>query len=246
MNQKAVVVISGGLDSTTLAADVVKRGYDVFGVSFDYGQRHREKELACAAYQADKLGFKDHKVIDLTAINEIFAESGSSLVTDASVPEGHYGEESMKSTVVPNRNMIMMSIAAGYCVSIGGHILSTGVHAGDHFIYPDCRPSFVMYLQEAILTGNEGFIAPEWLLDAPFLYWTKNQIADAAFRYDVDIANTWSCYNGGDIHCGKCGTCVERIEALESVKELHSEFVDPTEYEDHEFWKTALLQRGTV
>lgn len=240
---KAVVIISGGLDSSVLAHLAVSQGHEVFGISFDYGQRHK-KELTYAAYQLATLR-ATHKIVDMTFMKELLADSGSSLVTDESVPEGHYAEENMKSTVVPNRNMIMLSIAAGYGISIGAESLWLGVHGGDHFIYPDCRPRFINAANVAITIGNEGFGPIPQLLDpaamppryvhTPFINATKNDIADLAFDLNVDVAKTWSCYNGGDIHCGRCGTCVERLEAINSTGHA-----DPTPYADDTFWREAL------
>lgn len=243
MNNKAVVVVSGGLDSSTLLhlihADYA--GYELHGISFDYGQRHK-KELEFAKYQCDQLG-ATHKIVEMDFLASLFAEGGSksSLVNkDVDVPEGHYAEANMKATVVPNRNMIMMSIAAGYAVSVGARILATGVHAGDHFIYPDCRPEFINALDRTIYVGNQGFIKANFELKAPFLYRSKADIANWAFELGVDIDQTWSCYKGGDLHCGRCGTCVERIEAIAATG--HE---DPTPYEDDTFWKEAL-KRQTV
>lgn len=237
---KAVVVISGGLDSSTLLHLIHQRypSYEIHGISFDYGQRHK-KELEFARRQCSSID-AEHKVVKMDFLTDLFKDSGSSLVTDTDVPEGHYGEESMKQTVVPNRNMIMLSIAAGYAVSIGARILATGVHAGDHFIYPDCRPEFIDLVGRAVYSGNEGFVNETFELLTPFLYKTKNDIAAKAFALHVDIANTWSCYKGSDLHCGKCGTCVERLEAIASTGKE-----DPTPYEDDTFWREAL-KRETV
>lgn len=232
---KAVVVLSGGLDSTTLAHHVYDQGFNVYAISFNYGQRHN-KELECAAYQAELLNAA-HEIVELPFFGTLFAGSESSLITDEEVPEGHYAEDSMKATVVPNRNMIMTSIAIGYAVSIGADRVCLGVHAGDHFIYPDCRPPFFGSLNMAAKIGNEGFLHPMFGIDTPFIDWTKNDIAARAVELNVDISKTWSCYKGGDLHCGKCGTCVERLEAIASTK-LD---VDPTEYEDPDFWKTVVL-----
>lgn len=243
MTNKAVVVISGGLDSSTLLhhAHAEFSNYELYGISFDYGQRHK-KELEYAKRQCDALD-AEHKIVKMDFLADLFAEGGSqsSLVNkDVDVPEGHYAEENMKATVVPNRNMIMLSIAAGYAVSVGARILATGVHAGDHFIYPDCRPEFISLVDRTIVVANEGFIKKHYETWAPFLFRTKADIAKRAFDLHVDIADTWSCYKGGDIHCGKCGTCVERIEAIASTGNE-----DPTPYADEAFWKEAL-KRQTV
>ena len=245
MTEKAVVVLSGGLDSSTLLHFVKGIGYEPYGISFDYGQRH-SKELEFAKLQCESIG-ADHKIVDLSGLTDLFKESGSSLVTKEAVPEGHYGEESMKSTVVPNRNMIMASIAMGYMVSIDAVQVALGVHAGDHFIYPDCRPEFIVALEYAMIEGNRGFAANNFHLHTPFIKRTKNEIAAEAVRLGVDIANTWSCYKGNKLHCGKCGTCVERLEALHSdeVRRVDPDFEDPTEYADKNYWREAL-QRETV
>jgi 7-cyano-7-deazaguanine synthase len=206
---KSVVVVSGGLDSTTLAYVQKDRGFDVYAISFDYGQRH-VKELDYARETMGEIA-EDHHIVDLTNLTELFAESGSSLVTGADVPEGHYGEESMKATVVPNRNMIMLSIAAGYAVSINAESVAMGMHAGDHFIYPDCRPEFVVAIEYALQLANTGFAHPSFNFATPFIQKSKNEIAAEAVRLSVPIERTWSCYQGGEIHCGRCGTCVERL-----------------------------------
>jgi 7-cyano-7-deazaguanine synthase len=261
---EALVVFSGGLDSTTLLyRAVIDLGAEnVKAISFDYGQRHK-KELQYAQRTTDLLGVS-HEVVDITSITSFLTSpegTGSALVTDSDVPEGHYGEESMKQTVVPNRNMIMASIAAGHAVAIGAKALWMGVHAGDHFIYPDCRPRFFHALNAAIVIGNEGFGGMPELFDnaeignfvhTPYIHVTKADIARDALANGVPISMTWSCYQGDAIHCGKCGTCVERIEAIQeaimsfpedvrTVNRLH----DPTEYRDAEFWKEAV-KRSTV
>jgi len=259
MTNKAVVVLSGGLDSTTLMYHVASQGYEVHAISFRYGQRH-VRELTAACRVVDKLYDIDsrdasgrfdmahddhHKIIDLelAGVAELFEGSGSALVTGEDVPEGHYAEENMKATVVPNRNMIMLSIAAAWAISIEAEGIWTGVHAGDHFIYPDCRPGFIRPANAAIVRGNAGFgkIAdwnenvatnPQDFIFTPFIKKSKNDIAQMAFDLDVPIEETWSCYKGGDMHCGRCGTCVERLEALASA-----DGVDPTPYADSSFWK---------
>jgi 7-cyano-7-deazaguanine synthase len=240
MTSKAVVVLSGGLDSSTLLHYEAAQSLEVFGISFNYGQRH-SKELQFACKQVMSLYPEDHeehhKIVDMSFIRDLFKDSGSSLVTDTDVPEGHYGEESMKATIVPNRNMIMLSIATGYAVSIGAERIATGVHAGDHFIYPDCRPDFIYTMGDAIRQATDDVALH---IDTPFLHRSKNQIAQMAFDLRVDIANTWSCYQGGDIHCGKCGTCVERLEAIASTGNE-----DPTPYADDSFYLEAL-KRSTV
>lgn len=258
---RALVVVSGGLDSTTLLHAVINGnpGADITTLSFYYGQRHW-KELGFASATAEQLGV-GHAVVDISNITAFLdAGQGSSLIdNETDVPEGHYAEENMKATVVPNRNMIMASIAAGHAVAIGAQALYMGVHAGDHFIYPDCRPRFFDALNAAIVFGNEGFGAieetpegtyPIDFVRTPFLNKSKADIALDALRMGVPLESTWSCYKGGKIHCGKCGTCVERLEAIDTAQTtmgVMGEAVpaDNTEYEDKEFWREAL-KRETV
>jgi 7-cyano-7-deazaguanine synthase len=220
---RAVVVLSGGMDSTTLLYLLKARGYDPIGVSFDYGQRHRT-ELGYAAYTCGNTG-AGFAPVDLSSLRLLL--HGSAL-TDSSVevPHGHYAEESMKKTVVPNRNMIMLSIAAGIAVAEKAVLVATGVHAGDHAIYPDCRPEFIMHTFAAIRSGNEGFISPDFQVQAPFINMTKTDIARIGQHLGVPWEFTWSCYEGGSKHCGRCGTCVERIEAFRDAG-----IQDPTQYQ---------------
>lgn len=230
---RAVAVVSGGLDSTTLAYRLAAAGYDLSLLSFDYGQRH-VRELEFAERSAARLGAVWRRV-DLSSITDLIA--ASALTGDTPVPEGHYAESSMKATVVPNRNMMMLSIAAAHAVSVGAGLVATGVHAGDHFVYPDCRPLFVDTMNAALAAANEGFTVEGFRLDAPFLYWSKTDIAAEAGRLGVPIDETWSCYQGGGVHCGRCGTCCERREAVEGAG-----LSDPTVYEDRDYWRQAASE----
>lgn len=231
MTGKAVVIVSGGMDSTVLTYWARHEGFTVSLVSFDYGQRHK-RELIYASLLAKRLQVPHH-IVDLTSITDLLRASDSSLVSDAPVPEGHYSAATMAKTVVPNRNAIMLSIAYGHAVAIGATKVLTGVHAGDHAVYPDCRPEFITSLTSALQLGNEGFGRPEIL--APFVFLTKSDIATYGMILNVPFELTWSCYNGRDKHCGRCGTCVERLEALHMAG-----VEDKTEYEDAEFWKQAV------
>jgi len=240
---KALVVSSGGLDSTTAIYDMLDQGMEVETISFNYGQRH-VKELEYAAATATKLGLRHH-VVDLSGIASILAESGSSLVSSEKVPEGHYAEATMKKTVVPNRNMMMLSIAGAVAVSTGCEFIVTGVHAGDHAVYPDCRPRFVDLVSDALVQGNEGFGDMRGVL-APYVHISKAEIAKKAIMLKVPLDETWSCYKGEELHCGRCGTCVERLEAIsDAVNMLEQEdnplaqFFDSTEYQDEDFWVDA-------
>jgi 7-cyano-7-deazaguanine synthase len=245
----SVAIFSGGLDSTTLVYDLVSKGRIPLLVSFDYGQRHK-KELSCARLIANRLGL-DHHVVDLSGISNLLATSGSVLVDSTTdVPDGHYSEKTMKTTVVPNRNMIMLAIAAGVAVASNASDVFFGVHSGDHFIYPDCRPAFVEAMNTATILGNVGFGTIPTSLDsdfikAPFLYYLKADIAYLAFELNVPVEETWSCYKGGKFHCGRCGTCVERLEALHEASTRYYGVsgelrFDPTVYEDKTYWRTVV------
>lgn len=220
----AVAVVSGGMDSITMLYMLVDAGYTPHIVSFDYGQKHAFRELHMAAWHASYLELPHLKI----PMGNIGSHLRSALTQrDADVPEGHYAAENMKATVVPNRNMIMMSIAAGIMISDTAHMLGVGVHAGDHAIYPDCRPEFIVHMETTLKVANEGFISPEFQIFAPFVNLGKHDIVTIGSKLGVKYDYTWSCYKGGTHHCGKCGTCVERKEAfdLAGVK-------DPTKYEE--------------
>lgn len=233
MSNKVLVVMSGGLDSTTLAYDLQSRDYYVEVVSFDYGQRHK-RELQDAAWHAGVNGWR-HDIIDISTMQ---SQLTSALTYGGDVPEGHYAADNMKATIVPNRNAIMLSLSCGIAVARGIPLIATAVHGGDHFIYPDCRPEFVSHLSLALEKGNEGFHG----ILAPYIMKDKNYIAKRAVElgrsYGYVWENTWSCYKGGSKHCGKCGTCVERMEALHSagvtLSTLH--------YEDINYWREVITK----
>lgn len=233
MQYTAVAVVSGGLDSTTMLYDTVEQyGQDnVLALSFNYNQRHKV-ELDFARRSATDLDIDWH-LIDLSAINVLL--HGSALSDDSvDVPEGHYAWETMKQTVVPNRNSIMASVAIGACVASGAEVLRLGVHAGDHPVYPDCRPQFVEALQNLARVANEGFIHEAFRIDCPFLHVEKFEIAARAYTLGLPFHKTWSCYKGSDVHCGRCSTCVERIEAIALAGLTHT---DETSYEDVDYWR---------
>jgi 7-cyano-7-deazaguanine synthase len=221
-SKKAIAIVSGGMDSVTLAYLLTSEGYDLHLLSFDYGQRHR-KELEFAARCAGVLGAQ-HDVIDLSSLTALL--KGSAL-TDAgvAVPDGHYAHENMKITVVPNRNAMMLSIAFAVAVAEGAPVVGTGIHAGDHAIYPDCRPAFTVAFDAMQRLAVEGFGDPNLRLYTPFVGITKADIVTIGHRLGVDYRATWSCYKGGEVHCGTCGTCVERREAFEIAG-----VPDPTRY----------------
>ena len=225
----AVVSLSGGMDSSTLLAYQL-RTHTVLALSFDYGQRHvRELE---AAYDVAAHYGVEHHVVDLRSVGALLV--GSALTDESvTVPEGHYAEDTMRATVVPNRNAIMANIAVGIASARGAEEVVLGVHAGDHAVYPDCRPEFVHALQVCVDAALDGFHIPK--IVTPFVSMTKAEIAGLAFEMDVPLGLTWSCYQGGERHCGCCGTCVERAEAFHLAG-----VPDPTEYADPVFWRQAV------
>ena len=220
MTDTVVVIYSGGMDSFTLLHLARSRGLKVHALSFNYGQRHvRELEAARAVCQAEGI---PHKVIDIRAMSEVMA--GSSLTSDAEVPEGHYEEDSMKSTVVPDRNMILLSLATGYAVTVGAGAVWYGAHGGDHAIYPDCRPEFVEKMDAVCRIANYEPVG----IEAPFMALDKGEILAEGLKLGLDYSQTWTCYNGRDKACGRCGSCVERLEAFAA----HG-LEDPLAYEDN-------------
>jgi 7-cyano-7-deazaguanine synthase len=221
----SLVLLSGGLDSTVLAAHLRAAGDRVEAVSIHYGQRHAV-ELDAARAVAGRLGIR-HDVVDLTVLRGVL--TGSALTDDAvDVPEGHYAEANMRSTVVPNRNAIMLSVAVGVAAARGLARVATAVHAGDHPVYPDCRPEFVAAADATARAGTAGY--GDVGVFAPFVTWSKADIAQWGDRIGAPLAQTWSCYVGGDVHCGRCGTCVERHEAFRLAG-----VADPTTYADAAF-----------
>lgn len=225
---KTIVVCSGGLDSVSLAHKVADEQELIGLVSFDYGQRHK-KELDYAAACARRLGVS-HRIIDISEIGRHL--TGSALTDDLAVPDGHYAEETMKITIVPNRNAIMLAIAFGVAASVKADTVAVAVHGGDHFIYPDCRPGFIDAFQTMQNHALDGYA--DIRLYAPYVTVSKADIVTDGAKHNTPFADTWSCYKGGQHHCGRCGTCVERREAfnLAGVE-------DPTSYEDPDFWVVA-------
>jgi len=217
--EKAVVILSGGMDSTTLLYDIVSRfgAENTYAISFDYGQRHK-RELNLALESCNKLGVVRH-ILDLRCLNEV---APSALTRDVEMPEGRYDDENMKQTVVPNRNMVMLSLATAYAIGIGATKLYYGPHAGDHAIYPDCRPEFIAALKEAIRLCDWKEVE----LLAPYSNMDKGDIVILGLKLSVDYSLTNTCYNPkGDKACGKCGACSERIEAFKKAG-----IIDPIQY----------------
>lgn len=218
---KVVTLLSGGMDSACALHDAAARGHDlVAALTFDYGAKHNHREIPLAKWQAELLGLR-HEVIALDFVGSLF-RSGL-LKGGGAIPEGHYEEASMRQTVVPFRNGILLAIAAGFAESVGADGVVIAAHAGDHAIYPDCRETFLRAMGDAIRLGTYAEIA----LLRPFVGLRKEEIAARGRDLGVNFAKTWSCYQGGERHCGRCGTCVERREAF-----LLAGIEDPTEYED--------------
>lgn len=214
----SVIIVSGGMDSITLLYD--KKEEIALAMTFDYGSNHNAKEIAWAKVHCERLKIK-HIVIKLDFMHKYFT---SSLLEGAdAIPEGHYADENMKSTVVPFRNGIMLSIAAGIAESNGLKKVLIANHGGDHTIYPDCRPAFIKAMNEATENGTYVNVS----ICAPYTNITKADIARIGKRLGIDYSETWSCYKGGEKHCGKCGTCIERKEALALAG-----IEDKTEYEN--------------
>lgn len=231
---KTTLVCSGGLDSVSLAHVLAQGGHLSRIVSFDYGQRHR-KELSFAEECAMRLGVPFH-LIDLSGLGA--ALSGSALTDDLDVPDGHYAEETMRVTVVPNRNAIMLAVAFGIAAARGCDTVAAAVHGGDHFIYPDCRPAFTDAFGAMQRAAMDGYARVA--LHVPFVHATKADIVTAGAAAGTPFARTWSCYKGGARHCGRCGTCVERREAFHLAG-----VADPTGYEDADFWQAAVAAHAT-
>ncbi len=222
---KTIVLHSGGLDSTVLLYKCLKQRDEVVAVAFDYGQRHR-KELEMGAALCKELGV-EREVIQLPFL----AGMPSSQTGQLEVPEGHYAADNMKTTVVPNRNMIMIACATSVGIVRKFNRVVFAAHAGDHDIYPDCRKEFVDSLRGAVNLCDWHQIT----LHAPFIKASKAEIVWQGQQYGVPFEKTWSCYKGLDKACGRCGTCVERLEAFSKMR-----IEDPLEYEDREFWKESV------
>ena len=214
---KIIVVYSGGLDSFTLLNEAILSGKDVSALSFDYGQKHKKElhfvEKFCAQESIDS------KIVDVSSIKELF--QGSSLTDEIDIPKGHYEDDSMKSTVVPNRNMILISLALGYAVTKEAEEVWFGAHAGDHAIYPDCRPEFVEKMDAVARIANYSPIA----VKAPYIAMSKTEILAIGLNMQLDYGLTWTCYEGKELACGSCGACHERLESFAA-----NNVIDPIKY----------------
>lgn len=211
--KNSIILYSGGMDSTVAlyryAAQIR------IAVSFDYGSKHNAKEIEMAKQNCADLNI-EHRIVKLD-LNKMGFVSDL-LISGADIPEGHYEDENMKKTLVPFRNGIMLSLCAGIAESLDCDTLIISNHAGDHVIYPDCREEFVANMNKAIKAGTYNQVQ----IFAPFTRLDKREIALIGREIKVPFEKTYSCYNGGETHCGLCATCVERKEALSGF--------DPTEY----------------
>jgi 7-cyano-7-deazaguanine synthase len=213
-----VVLCSGGMDSVA-ALYWAQRNHNVTAaISFDYGAKHNQREIPFAAEHARLLGLR-HEVVALDFVNRLFASD--LLTSGGAVPDGHYEAENMRQTVVPFRNAILLSIACGIAESASAAAVVIAAHGGDHAIYPDCREEFMQAMGSAMRVGTYAGVE----LLRPFIAMKKGQIAALGAKLGIDFARTWSCYKGRELHCGTCGTCVERREAF-----TEAGLVDPTDY----------------
>ncbi len=218
MKKDTLMVVSGGMDSTTMLYEYSDR--IALAVTFNYGSNHNAREIECARYNCAKLGI-ELVIVDMPFVGQLFE---SSLLSGAdAIPEGNYDDKNMRSTVVPFRNGIMLAVAAGMAESRGLKRLMMANHGGDHAIYPDCRPGFVDAMSRAISEGTYAHVT----IDAPYTNITKTDIARRGAALGIDYSHTYSCYKGGEKHCGRCGTCTERRQAFADAG-----IPDPTEYED--------------
>jgi 7-cyano-7-deazaguanine synthase len=229
LKPKAIAIVSGGLDSVTLAYLLAAEGWDLHLLAFDYGQKHK-REVEFARQCAHDLGAA-FNLVDLQGAGSLL---GGSALTDENiaVPHGHYAAPNMAITVVPNRNAIFLAIAYGAAVAQNAEIVATAVHGGDHFIYPDCRPEFIEAFDAMQKQAVAGFSHPALRLHAPFVQKFKHNIVEIGTELGVPYEKTWSCYEGGAMHCGQCGTCVERALAFRQAGVL-----DPTSYQFPNAWR---------
>ena len=218
MTKDTLMVVSGGMDSTTMLHEYADR--IALAITFNYGSNHNAREIECARYNCDRLGI-ELVVVDMPFVGQLFE---SSLLSGAeAIPEGNYDDDNMRSTVVPFRNGIMLAVAAGLAESRGLKHLMMANLGGDHAIYPGCRRGFGDAMSRAIAEGTYDRIT----IDAPYTDITKTDIARRGAALGIDYSHTYSCYKGGEKHCGRCGTCTERRQAFADAG-----LPDPTVYEE--------------
>lgn len=234
--RKTITILSGGMDSATMAFLLDQDQEQTF-LSFQYGQKH-SKEIESARKVVEALWKNKERprpfyIID---ISDFALLSPSALTTPTrDIPEGHYAENNMAQTVVPNRNALFLSLAWASACFHKADSIAYGAHAGDHVIYPDCRIEFYEALTQALRLGTEGTHQPGLSINAPFIQMTKAEIVSKGLSLGVPFELTWTCYKGGDISCGRCGSCVERLQAF-----AENGVEDPLEYQDRKFWEKAV------
>lgn len=216
MEKKAVIVLSGGLDSTTCMGIAQEEGYQLYPITYSYGQRH-DREVEQAKKIARHYKVKEHRIVDIGFLNQI----GGSALTDESIviPDGMEEADEIPATYVPARNLIFLSLAAAYAEVIGAEAVYTGVSAVDYSGYPDCRPEFISHLEETIRlatkAGSEGFSIQ---LKTPLIHLTKGETIQAGLRLGVPYHLTTSCYRGGELACGTCDSCRLRLKGFAEAK----------------------------
>lgn len=218
---RVVLGLSGGMDSATLCAFYLNKGFEVFPVSFNYGSKHNQFELEMAEKLAQYYKLKIER-INLDFINSLF--KSNLLISGGKIPEGYYTDQNMSETVVPGRNLIFISIMMGYAWSINARLVAIGVHSGDHTIYPDCRPDFINHMNSAVQTGS-GYKVK---IEAPFIDLDKTQILELGTQIQVPYNLTRTCYKNQEYSCGKCGSCQERLEAFNTLG-----IDDPIKYDNN-------------
>lgn len=223
--KKAVILLSGGLDSTTALYLAKSQGYEVYSICFDYGQRH-DKEIECAKNIAEKAGVKEHILVK----TNMDAWGGSALTDkNINIPEGDENRKDIPITYVPARNMIFLAYAASYAEVVGAQDIFIGVSQVDYSGYVDCRQEFIEAMENAINQGTVCAVAQgkKIKVQAPFMYMTKTEEVELGMKLGVDYSDTWTCYNGDDLACGTCDSCLLRIKAF---KEAGCE--DPIKYKE--------------
>ncbi|SFH45505.1 7-cyano-7-deazaguanine synthase QueC [Modicisalibacter xianhensis] len=220
-SRKAVVIYSGGMDSYTVLHKSLREGFEVHALSFHYGQRHA-RELKVAEQVCLDLDIP-HRLIDIRAIHSLM--DGSALTdTERAMPQGEYGQDNLTATMVPNRNMVLLSLAIAHAVNIGASICFYGAHGGDHVLYPDCRPEFVDKMNDVAAIANFDPVR----IEAPYLHSDKASILADGLSMGLDYARTWTCYLGEELACGQCGSCRERLAAFAANR-----LTDPLRYAAH-------------
>lgn len=220
IKNRVVLILSGGLDSTTLLYRLLREKKEIYCLTFRYGQKH-VKEVQFAIKNCEKFNLP-HKIISLEKITKAGIFGANALTSETKIPHGEYDDESMMDTVVPNRNMILLSLALAYAISIRAESVYYGAHSGDHAIYPDCRPEFVSAMQQVAKLCHYWPIK----LEVPYLNISKADIVKEGLELNVDYSLTWTCYQGGELACGQCGSCDERLKAFAA-----NNAVDPLSYE---------------